>query len=71
MIRNPERLAELDARHERETLRDLTYPQALARFAALWAHARLLNPTLGEDWREDLEADLAVARAVNGLPPSA
>jgi hypothetical protein len=43
---------------------------ALARFAALWVHARALNPDFGSDWLDDLEPDLAVARAVNGLPPS-
>ena len=43
----------------------------LGRFAALWAHARLLNPELGcgDHWMEDLAADLRIARAVNGLPP--
>jgi hypothetical protein len=49
----------------------MTYGEALARFAALWAEARLLNPELGQNWLEDLEPDFAVARAVNGLPPAA
>jgi len=32
--------------------------------------ARLLRPDLGLDWRDDLAPDLAVARALNGLPPA-
>lgn len=63
-------LAQLEARYQRDAFRDLTYEQALARFAALWAEALALGADLGADWREDLEADLAVARAVNGLPPA-
>jgi hypothetical protein len=49
----------------------MTYREALERFAALWREARLLNPTMGQDWLEDLKPVLAVARAVNGLPPAA
>ncbi|HYL22315.1 MAG TPA: hypothetical protein VEU74_11175 [Gemmatimonadales bacterium] len=69
MIRSTALLEELEVRFQREALRDLSYPQALARFAALWAEARAVRPDLGSDWLEDLEPDLAVARAVNGLPP--
>ena len=71
MIRRPKRLDELEKRYQREAFRDLTYEEALRLFTALWMEARELNPDLGSDWREDLEADLAVARAVNGLPPRA
>lgn len=46
----------------------MSYQQALELFGALWAEARALNPDIGRDWTSDLEADLAVARAVNGLP---
>lgn len=69
---NPSRdLQELEARVQREAYGDLTYAQALERFTALWVEARLLNPDLGRDWLADLEADRAVARAVNGLSPTA
>jgi hypothetical protein len=71
MIVPSERLAELEARYLRDAFQDLTYEEALERFAGLWAEAHALNPQMGEDWREDLEPDLAVARAVNGLPPDA
>ncbi len=71
MIRSSSRLEELERRYQQEAFKGLSYEQALERFAALWAEARALNPDLGADWEEDLQADLAVARAVNGLPPAA
>jgi hypothetical protein len=71
MIVPSEKLAELEARYLRDAFSDLTYEEALERFAALWAEACALNPQMGKDWREDLEPDLAIARAVNGLPPDA
>ncbi len=71
MIRSSATLEELEARYAREAFRDLSYPQALARFAAFWAEARALRPDVGSDWLDDLAPDLAVARAVNGLPPRA
>lgn len=42
---------------------------ARRRFAALWDYARAVNPGIGDDWEHDLAPDIAVARAVNGLPP--
>lgn len=63
-------MAAFEARYQREAYRGLSYPDALARFAALSAEARALHPELGADWEQDLAADLAVARAVNGLPPA-
>lgn len=71
MIRPSDSLRELEARYQRDAYAGLTYEQALRRFAALWAEACALNPDIGVDWRDDLQADLAVARAVNGLPPAA
>jgi hypothetical protein len=62
-------LAALEARYERDAFRNLSHQAALEIFAALWAEARALNPELGADWLDDLAADRAVARAVNGLPP--
>ena len=48
----------------------LSYADALVRFERLWQHARAVTPAVGDDWLEDLAADIAVARAVNGLPPA-
>ena len=47
----------------------MTYAEALDLFAALWAEARVLNPDFPGNWRTDVEPDLAIARALNGLPP--
>lgn len=70
MIVSSRRLDEFEARYQREAFARLTYVEALARFEALWAEARIIRPDLGDDWQEDLEPDLAVARAINGLPPA-
>lgn len=70
MIRANARWREFEAHYQREAYRDLSFHEALAAFEAMWRHARKLNPCLGEDWREDLKATIAVARALNGLPPS-
>ena len=71
MIKSPHLLQELNRRYERETLADLSYAAALQRFAALWAEARELGVVDNEDWLTDLKPDLAIARALNGLPPAA
>ncbi|MFQ5678770.1 MAG: hypothetical protein ACE5HP_04860 [Gemmatimonadota bacterium] len=70
MLERTERLEALERRWERRAYDDLTFPEALIRFGALWAEARALQKDRGGEWRSDLEPDLAIARAVNGLPPS-
>lgn len=70
MIESAHLLEELERRYERESLEGMTYEAALQRFAALWAEARTLGVDARRDWLTDLEPDLAVARALNGLPPS-
>lgn len=70
MIRPSRDLDDLERRFARERLARLTYPEALAIFAALWQEARELRPDFPGDWEEDLAPDLAIARAVNGLPPA-
>jgi len=71
MIRSSKLLDDLEANQQRNAFRDLSYEEALQRFASLWAEARSLQPDLGRDWEDDLAPDLAIARAVNGLPPTA
>lgn len=72
MIRPSPILEELDRRHARERLGRRTYHEALGIFAALWKEAASLDPAFPDrDWRCDLPPDLAIARAVNGLPPDA
>jgi hypothetical protein len=69
MLRRTEQLEQLEADFARERLGRTTYGQALDIFTALWVEARALNPDFPGDWRSDIGPDLAVARAVNGLPP--
>lgn len=70
MLRSTDRLLELDRRWEREMYGSMSYREALARYSALWAEALALREDIGADWEEDLEPALAIARAVNGLPPA-
>jgi hypothetical protein len=71
MLRQSPALDEIKRRYAREHLAGLTYREALAIFTALWREARALNPDFPGDGKRSLAADLAIARAVNGLPPSA
>lgn len=70
MIRATDRLRELERSQAREH-GARTYSEALAIFSALWREAVRLNPDFPGDWRDDLVPDIAVGRAVNGLPPDA
>jgi hypothetical protein len=71
MIRRTKSLEDIERRYAREVLAGRSYLEALAIFEGLWRQARLLNPGFPGDWREDIAADLRVARAVNGLPADA
>ena len=69
MIRSSERLAEFEKWYASEWLAKRSHGQALAVFTGLWNLARQLNPDFPTDWREDVKADLELARVLNGLPP--
>lgn len=71
MIASHRALEEFEAQQGREAHAGSSYADALARFTALWVYAREINPSMGADWMDDIQADIAVARALNGLPPSA
>jgi hypothetical protein len=64
-------LEEFEAQQAREAHAGHSYADALTRFAALWSYAREINPSLGADWTDDVEAAIAVARALNGRSPAA
>ena len=68
MIKSPAVLAALEDADRRSTSRSVTYYQALDIFLALWDEARLLNPRIGLDWREDVQCDIEVARTLNARP---
>lgn len=67
MVRDSEELRALERRYTREFIAPLSYRQALDRFTALWQHARLLNPDFPGDWKQDVAADLELARVLNGV----
>jgi hypothetical protein len=69
VIESSKALQEFEHDYQREAFSGLSFQDALGRFTSLWTYARELNPDFDSDWREDLEPDLEVARAVNGLPP--
>lgn len=69
MIRPTDELEAFKRRYAREEVSKLSYLDALALFEALWVEAAALSPDSPGDCRADIHADLAVARAVNGLPP--
>ncbi len=69
MLNRTKDLEDLDRRWERHVYGELSFRDALGRFAALWQQARVLHAEPGRDWQSDLEADLAIARALNDLPP--
>jgi hypothetical protein len=71
MLRPSPKLDEIDRRHARERLAERSYAEALAVFAALWREAVALDPGFPGPWRDDLEADLAIARALNAPLPRA
>ena len=70
MIGSSSELERFEREQSRLRGRGTTYADALEVFRALWAAAAALNPDFPGDWRSDLVPDLAVARALNGLPPS-
>ena len=69
MLHRSKTLAAFELDYARRRTRALSYEDALAIFEGLWAEAQALNPDFPSSWREDMGPDLAVARAINGLPP--
>lgn len=69
MIRATPRWRAFEISDEAAIYHRMPFAEALARFEALWRLARAIDPRAGEDWRDDLDAARAIARAVNGLPP--
>jgi hypothetical protein len=69
MLRPAPLLDQFETRYARERTDARTLTEAMALLTALWDEAVALSADFPSDWREDLEADFAVARAINGLPP--
>jgi hypothetical protein len=68
VIKSPAVLKALEDSEVRTTVRSRTYFESLDIFLALWEEARLLNPGIGSDWLEDVQCDIAIARALNARP---
>ena len=70
MVVDTPQLRQFEAEYQRTAYRDLTLADALALYQRLLDEARALDAAFGRDWQADLAPDLAIARAVNGLPPA-
>ena len=70
MIRSSEELLAFERRQARRA-QGKDFQEALDAFAALWEHARLLNPDFTAGWEEDLAADLELVRVLRALPEPA
>jgi len=70
MVVETAQLRQFEAEYQRTAYRRLSVPDALALYQRLLGEARVLHPAFGLDWQADLAADLAIARAINGLSPA-
>ncbi len=74
MIRPSPELSRFEREYSRSRASTTSYAEAVEIFEALWEEAEALSPDFpGDpgDWESDLVPDLAIARALNGLPPDA
>ena len=71
MIRSSPELSRFEREYARSRGRTTSYAEAMEIFEALWDEAKALNPDFPGHWESDLVPDLAIARAINGLPPDA
>jgi hypothetical protein len=67
VIRSSKLLEEFEREFAATHLARLSYTDALGIFTALWRHARRLNPDFPARWEDDIEADVELARVLNGL----
>jgi len=72
MLNKPAVIARFEREDARRRYGNLSYLESLRLFEAMWAHAAAIDPGFAErDLDSGLESALAIARAVNGLPPRA
>ena len=67
MARSTDRLERLERRHARSLSARRSFADALRIFEGLWAEASALREDFPEDWRRDIQADLTLARVLNGI----
>lgn len=72
MLKRPDRVNALLRREQgRTAVSDAErFAQGLAIFAALWREAESLGKLTHERWQDDIEPDLAIARAIDGRAES-
>jgi hypothetical protein len=70
VIKSPGPVEQLRIREERVAYDHLSYEGAVDIYLALWSEAQLLNPNLGDDWLDDVQCDIAIARTLNGIAPA-
>ena len=61
-------LAKLDAADAEAVIYRRSYHEALDIVLQLWDQAKALNPDIGNDWRNDVEVDISVARTLDARP---
>jgi hypothetical protein len=71
MMKDPDRVKALERDYNRRTYGSMEYREKLRRYEAMWMHAVSLDPEFGKHWQEDIQADITLARILNGLPPQA
>jgi hypothetical protein len=65
MIKSHAALEALRIREDRVAYEAAGYEGAVDTFMLLWNEALLLNPAAGDDWLDDIQCDIAVARTLN------
>jgi hypothetical protein len=68
MIRRTRQLREFERWYASTHVASRSYQDSLSVFAGLWRHARHVNPYFVADWQHDVQADIELARVLNGLP---
>jgi len=71
MMKDPDRVKALERDYNRRTYGSMEYREKLRRYEIMWMHAVRLDPEFGKRWQEDIQADITLARILNGLPPQA
>lgn len=69
VIHSTQRLQQFERWYTTTRVAPRSYAEALVVFTALWQHARQVSPEFPTDWREDVQADIELARVLNGVVP--
>jgi hypothetical protein len=67
VIGSSRQLEDFDRWYAASELARLSYSDALANFSGLWRYARQINEDFPTCWKEDIEADIELARVLNSV----